>query len=51
MQATERWQKIKCLGGSATCVAIINRLNKLLDKYPGAPKVCGVAFSFVIDLD
>ncbi|KAK7932283.1 hypothetical protein PG985_002995 [Apiospora marii] len=40
----------QCLGGSATCVAIINRLNELLGKYPRSQEVCNVAFSFVIDL-
>ncbi|KAK7992335.1 hypothetical protein PG988_001129 [Apiospora saccharicola] len=40
----------QCLGGSATCVAIMDRLNTLLEKYPGAKKVCNAAFSFVIDL-
>ncbi|KAK8131088.1 hypothetical protein PG984_007526 [Apiospora sp. TS-2023a] len=40
----------QCLGGSATCVAIMKNLNDLLDNYPRAPKVCDAAFSLVIDL-
>ncbi|KAK8053350.1 hypothetical protein PG996_012651 [Apiospora saccharicola] len=40
----------QCLGGSATCVAIMKNLNDLLGNYPGAPKVCDAAFSLVIDL-
>ncbi|KAK7941348.1 uncharacterized protein PG986_013735 [Apiospora aurea] len=39
----------QCLGGSATCVAIINGLNDMLKKCDVIRRVNTTAFSFVID--
>ena len=39
----------QCLGGSTTCVNVVDRLNQLLAEYPGSKSIDDTSFSIAMD--